>query len=129
MHSMNCMPGGYFDHLKRFCVILVWPQGGLSSISVSCPAVYYSCVDCDRLSAPAERSAALRHGLVLRGRTAKGNPMNGSEITAVEALANLFDSDASPVDVRNPQVLAETIVEFLIASGFKITSDDVEVEQ
>ena len=55
--------------------------------------------------------------------------MNGSEITAVEALANLFDSDAGPVDVRNPQVLAEIIVEFLIASGFKITSDDVEVEQ
>ena len=55
--------------------------------------------------------------------------MNGSEITAVEALANLFDSDASPVDVRNPQVLTEIIVEFLIASDFKITSDDVKVEQ
>jgi hypothetical protein len=54
--------------------------------------------------------------------------MNG-QFTPQEALVSLFDSDANPVDVRNPQALAETIVEFLQASGFKLVADDAEGDQ
>jgi hypothetical protein len=47
-------------------------------------------------------------------------------MSAQEALEALFDSGASPIDVANPAALAETIVAFLLACGFKITDEDEE---
>jgi hypothetical protein len=50
-------------------------------------------------------------------------PVRG-ELTPQEALANLFGSDASPVDVRNPEELANLVVAFLQASGFRIIPEE-----
>jgi hypothetical protein len=47
-----------------------------------------------------------------------------SELTAKEALVSLFDSDASPMEVADPERLAEVVVQWLIESGFRIMSDD-----
>ena len=44
-----------------------------------------------------------------------------SELTAKEALASRFDSDASPVEVADPERVAEVVVQWLIDSGFKIS--------
>jgi hypothetical protein len=41
---MNCKARGDFDYLKRFFVILVWPQGGLAGITTFLPCGFYSCV-------------------------------------------------------------------------------------
>ena len=43
-----------------------------------------------------------------------------SELTPQEALASLFDSDASPIEVTDPERVAEVVVQWLIDSGFKI---------
>lgn len=44
-------------------------------------------------------------------------------LTPAEALEGLFDSDVSPIDVENPKELAETIVQWLIDSGFRIVAE------
>jgi hypothetical protein len=46
-----------------------------------------------------------------------------SELTPQEALASLFDSDASPIEVTDPERVAEVVVQWLIDSGFKILGD------
>ena len=55
--------------------------------------------------------------------------MTGRDLTPQEALEGLFDSDASPIDVENPKEWAETIVQWLLDSGFRIIRDDPEGEQ
>jgi hypothetical protein len=55
--------------------------------------------------------------------------MTGRDLTPQEALEALFDSDASPIDAENPKEWAETIVQWLLDSGFRIVADDPEGEQ
>ena len=43
-----------------------------------------------------------------------------SELTAKDALVSLFNSDASPMEVADPERVAEVVVQWLIDSGFKI---------
>jgi dUTPase len=47
-----------------------------------------------------------------------------SELTAKDALVSLFNSDASPMEVADPERVAEVVVQWLIDSGFKILGDD-----
>jgi hypothetical protein len=47
-----------------------------------------------------------------------------SELTPQMALENLFGSDASPVDVKRPKELADLVVAFLQASGFRIIPEE-----
>lgn len=55
--------------------------------------------------------------------------MTGRDLTPQEALESLFDSDASPIGVENSKEWAETIVQWLLDSGFRIVADDAEGEQ
>jgi hypothetical protein len=43
-----------------------------------------------------------------------------SELTPKDALVSLFDSDASPIEVAEPERVAAALVQWLNDSGFRI---------
>jgi hypothetical protein len=56
--------------------------------------------------------------------------MTERQLTPLRCLENLFNSDSSPEDIRDPERMALAVLRFLVDSGFKIVpADDAEDEQ
>ena len=57
-------------------------------------------------------------------------PLTERQLTLLRCLENLFNSDSSPEDIRDPERMALAVLRFLVDSGFKIVpADDAEDEQ
>jgi hypothetical protein len=56
--------------------------------------------------------------------------MSERQLTPLRCLENLFDSDSSPEDIRDPERMALAVLRFPVDSGFKVVpADDTEDEQ